>query len=623
LNLGIEKMTGTYFSWLSHDDGYTPEKIDCQVDYLRREADRENVIFYSDYEVMNEEGKTLYPCQFDHEMLQKKPLYGLLRGLIHGCSLIIPKAVFSRIRKFNEKLRVAQDYDLWFDMIRVVPFKHIPRVLVRSRWHPEQDTKTKSTQYVVPECNALWTKFQTDLKEQEILSCEESQGRFFWELARFLETTPYDEARAFAYQKAAQHASDLSVSVIMPFYNRLSLTQRAFESIQSQTHQRMEIVIIDDGSTDTVDQFRSLALNDPRVVWARQENAGPASARNNGLERVTGDFIAFLDSDDLWDPNKIQIQLREMIENNWAISHTSYIRVWSDGNEERITSAVRRRDGLPWMIASCQMCTPSVMARRDVFHRRRFPEGMRSGEDVITWLDIAAECPIWGIDLPLVKVHASEQSSAFDLQKSAIGLQNISNFVSNDPRYEKYSDEIQRLTSAAERYNLAALAATNSEKSRPEQNCETLALVQDAEPLVEQNGTSSTVTQEAELLTLTQNGTSSLLQEAGPLAEQNGAPSTVPQDPQPSTPVSPKANTPKGREFREFLKQVALLVPPLRRYVENHRAVVRELEIYRERLRILGDRTAHLDALVSEVAALREAVNRLTETSDARKSRDC
>jgi hypothetical protein len=76
--------------------------------------------------------------------------------------------------------------------------------------------------------------------------------------------------------------------------------------------------------------------------------------------------------------------------------------------------------------------------------------------------------------------------------------------------------------------------------------------------------------------------------------------------------------------MKELLKQMALLVPPLRRYVENHRAVVRELEIYRERARILGDRAAHLEALVSEVAALRAAVDRLvTEANERRNNHKC
>jgi hypothetical protein len=454
--------------------------------------------------------------------------------------------------------------------------------MVRSRWHPEQDTKTKSTQFVIPECNSLWIRFQTQLNESEILSCEESVGRFFWELARFLESTPYDEARKFAYRRAAEQASDLTVSVIMPFFNRLSLTERALESIRSQTHQRMQILIVDDGSTDAVDHFSALAHNDQRVTWIRQENAGPAGARNNALGRVVGDFIAFLDSDDLWEPNKIEVQLREMVANNWAISHTSYIRVWSNGTEERISSASLQRDGLPRMIASCQMCTPSVMARRDVFARRRFPEGMRCGEDVITWLDIATETSIWGIDLPLAKVHVSEQSSAFDIEKSAVGLQNIYNFVRNDPRFESYPEEIGRIGAAAERYSQHAQALAKERAAS-------------AQPQICESATPTSPETTAVLST----------PEPAPADLTSAPPALITSDPQ----ASARESLPKGPNLKRLLKQAALLIPPVRRYVENHRGLVRELEDTRSRLN--GNGKTRIEALASEVAALRAEVDKL------------
>ncbi len=373
LNLGIARMQGSYFSWLSHDDAYAPDKIARQIGYLRHEPDPENVVFYTDYEVMNEQGRTLYACRWDHHEVSRKPIYSLLRGLVHGCSLLIPRSLFLRFRTFDESLRATQDYDLWFDLIRGVPFKHIPEVLVRSRWHPEQDTKTRSREYVVNECNALWTRFQTELSDAEIRSCEETKGRFFWELARFLETTPYDQARASAYRSTLEHAADLSVSVIIPFCNRVDLTERAIESARSQSHRNLQIIVVDDGSTEPVGRLHDMARRDHRIVYLRQDNAGAGVARNAGLRRATGDFVAFLDSDDWWEPKKIEIQLREMVTNKWAISHTSYTRVWADGREELVPAAGEQRLELPGMIVNCPICPSTVMGTRDVFRKYRFP----------------------------------------------------------------------------------------------------------------------------------------------------------------------------------------------------------------------------------------------------------
>ena len=541
LNVGIERMTGDYFSWLSHDDGYMPEKISCQVEYLQVEADREGVVLYSDYEVMDHLGKTFHVCRWDHEMLRRKPLYGLLRGLIHGCSLLIPRVLFSRIGRFSEALRVTQDYDLWFDMMRKVTFKHIPQVLVRSRWHPDQDSKTKSTQHVIPECNALWIKFQTSLTTEEILSCEESQGRFFWELARFLETTPYDKAREFAYARASEHSSDLTVSVILSFDGGVSPTQRALESALKQTHQHLQIVIVEDEVTDRADELRAYASRDPRVVWVRQESGG-SNAKNAGLSEVTGDFIAFLNADCSWPPNKVEVQLQKMVANNWAISHTSYSRVSDEGKTE-VISASKQGERLPELIAGCTVSTSTVMARRDLFDKRRFPEGLRFGGDIIAWLDIAAEVPVWGIDLSLMEKHVAENADTLDSKKRMIEVQNICSLVSSDPRFEKYSAEIQRLASETKPEDLEAPA------------------------------------------------------------------------------VSPVVPPKTGGGMKSILKKIVLLLPPVREYVENHRAVVRDLEICRERERMFGDRAAQLEALVSEVTTLRAALDRLTLETCETKSK--
>jgi glycosyltransferase involved in cell wall biosynthesis len=100
------------------------------------------------------------------------------------------------------------------------------------------------------------------------------------------------------------------VSVIIPTYNRGYCVERAIDSALGQTHPEVEVVVIDDGSTDgTRDLMTTRYAGDSRVVYHYQTNKGIAGARNTGLGRATGDFIALLDSDDEWMPWKIEIQL--------------------------------------------------------------------------------------------------------------------------------------------------------------------------------------------------------------------------------------------------------------------------------------------------------------------------
>ncbi len=97
------------------------------------------------------------------------------------------------------------------------------------------------------------------------------------------------------------------VSVIMPVYNGETFLAEAVESIQQQAYQPLEIIIVDDGSTDGTAQIAANFKGDVRCVY--QPNSGQAVARNRGLRMVRGDIIGFLDADDLWAENKLEVQL--------------------------------------------------------------------------------------------------------------------------------------------------------------------------------------------------------------------------------------------------------------------------------------------------------------------------
>jgi glycosyltransferase involved in cell wall biosynthesis len=118
------------------------------------------------------------------------------------------------------------------------------------------------------------------------------------------------------------------ISVIIPTFNRLSFLPAALESIWSQEYQPLEVIIIDDGSTDATPQLLT-ELSD-RIVSARQENLGPAAARNRGLKLAHGEVLAFLDSDDLWPPGKLRLQLPYLYEPfnyDYVTGLTKYVRL--------------------------------------------------------------------------------------------------------------------------------------------------------------------------------------------------------------------------------------------------------------------------------------------------------
>ena len=103
-----------------------------------------------------------------------------------------------------------------------------------------------------------------------------------------------------------------TVSVIMPTYNRAAFIRDAIDSVLGQTYPHFELIIIDDGSTDGTSKIVAPYLTDERIRYVRQENAGAASARNHGIALGRGDMVAFIDSDDIWDREKLRIQTAVM-----------------------------------------------------------------------------------------------------------------------------------------------------------------------------------------------------------------------------------------------------------------------------------------------------------------------
>jgi teichuronic acid biosynthesis glycosyltransferase TuaG len=125
------------------------------------------------------------------------------------------------------------------------------------------------------------------------------------------------------------------VSIITPAYNAERFINESIKSVLNQTYSNWEMIIVDDCSTDhTTEVVASYGQNDSRIQLIELErNSGPAIARNTAMDKARGRFIAFLDSDDLWLPNKLERQLDFMLEKDIAFSFTEYGRIKEDGED--------------------------------------------------------------------------------------------------------------------------------------------------------------------------------------------------------------------------------------------------------------------------------------------------
>ncbi|MDR3539785.1 MAG: glycosyltransferase [Desulfosporosinus sp.] len=435
LNLGIKNMTGEYFSWLSHDDSYFPEKIQIQVEIVQK-TKSEDAILYGGYELIDEHLNVIAKVRPDALYPEEKlniPLLPILRGLINGCCLLIHKSHFERVGVFDEKLKTTQDYALWFKMFRHAKLIYHKEILVKSRFHQEQSSKKIPDH--ISECNQLWISFLDQVTPEEMCEIDGLQYLFYKRTAEFLQNnTPY----TLAQQHATAHAEMAMerISVIIPFFNRSKLLLSAVNSVLDQTYGKFEVLLIDDGSTEDLKIIKDIMKRDSRVRYIYQEHKGAAAARNLGISLAKGSYIAFLDSDDIFAPQKLEKQILFMQTKGFHFSHTSYQRMDNDGNLMGvIDSGSFSGELFPRIIGGCSIASPTVMIKKEILESLRFKEDLEIGEDICLWIDIAYCYPIGGMQEPLTNVRFDSFSAASNVRKQQIGLMNIADHVIKNSLY--------------------------------------------------------------------------------------------------------------------------------------------------------------------------------------------
>lgn len=141
LNAGVSAMRGDYMSWLSHDDVYPADKLQRQVDVLKKIDDKQTVLF-GDYLLINEKSEEIGQVSTASVDTQNMLFELYASQCIHGCTMLIPKQVFEKVGNFRLDLPTTQDYDLWVRVALQFPFAHVPAVLTYSRQHAEQGSRT-------------------------------------------------------------------------------------------------------------------------------------------------------------------------------------------------------------------------------------------------------------------------------------------------------------------------------------------------------------------------------------------------------------------------------------------------------------------------------------------------
>ena len=202
----------------------------------------------------------------------------------------------------------------------------------------------------------------------------------------------------------------MSVSVIIPTYNRASTLARALDSVFAQTERPLEVIVIDDGSED---ETKTLIERDyPEVIYLSQTNSGVSHARNSGIRQAKGEWLALLDSDDSWLPQKLQLQMASLkLSPQLRVCHTDEIWI-RNGTRVNPMNKHAKQGGQIFKncLPLCVISPSAALIHHTVFQEYGlFDTNLPACEDYDLWLRICANEAVDFVDKPLVVKYGGHQ----------------------------------------------------------------------------------------------------------------------------------------------------------------------------------------------------------------------
>lgn len=221
LNLGIQKMEGEYFSWLSHDDIYLENKIEEQLRRLNQEEDKTKIVYgrWLQKDMSNLKIQKIAPeYRLSVEQLQNS-IFPVLFGQVNGCAMLIHKSHFARVGLFDEKLITSQDYDMWYRLMRNQKTIYMEKPLVIQRIHNGQGSRTIDE--FIDNCESLQLHMSAALEENEINIIFGGKAKFYYDMFAFSKENGWRRCEQYYFQKYLEEDDEQR-----PFDLRLKKKQR-------------------------------------------------------------------------------------------------------------------------------------------------------------------------------------------------------------------------------------------------------------------------------------------------------------------------------------------------------------------------------------------------------------
>ncbi len=237
------------------------------------------------------------------------------------------------------------------------------------------------------------------------------------------------------------------VSVIIPVYNHPEWLEKSIKSVLEQTYKNIEIIVINDGSTDDIDSME--ILKDKRIKYCKNRNFGVAYSRNYGVKLAKGKYVAFLDSDDIWMNDKLSLQIAKMEEDNtvWSQHDYYYFDDKTGQNTKYISTYCYRKDTIWYYFTSFKVQTSCFVIRRDVLVKNDicFDENKEYGEEGRIYLELAMKYKLICLKKPLSRFRIRGANSGLDCKKQLYSRANC--YIENKDKdiFWRYTTKTTRL----------------------------------------------------------------------------------------------------------------------------------------------------------------------------------
>lgn len=207
------------------------------------------------------------------------------------------------------------------------------------------------------------------------------------------------------------------VSVIVPYFKKKKFINESLNSAINQSYKNIEIIIIyDDQNRDDLDYLNKLKDKDSRIsIIINEKNFGAGISRNIGISKARGKYIAFLDSDDVWKKNKLELQINFMKKKKINFSHTNY-EIIDDKNNRVGKMHINETLHYDDLLKSCDIGLSTVILKKNIISKNPFPH-LKTKEDYVLWLKLSKKHRIRGLKKSLTQWRKLDSSLSSDIKQ--------------------------------------------------------------------------------------------------------------------------------------------------------------------------------------------------------------